>query len=177
MEEERVNIRKRIKGPATNIQTQIVNICSEYRDELTQLEKDNKKLKADNDNLTELYKRSQKSSELLRKEYRKRLRLKKNQYRQAREAYRQSRKRYQRKIAFTGEICYRCSHGLDCYSSLCIYCQKYVCRCCNDWCSGNGCYKHMCKTCFEDNGTHCPEHNPNISEEEKKTLLEYYTNN
>ena len=157
--EERLNTRKRIRSDAHNLAEYVVKTTIEYKEELEQLEKDNKYLTRKNKYMkTDIYKKNE-IIEILEEE----LERKAN--------------RINSLIASIGEskICYICAHSL-CDPNLCVYCQKWVCECCRGWCSHNdderSCIVQICSECSIENNK-CPEH----CDFKNIELMNYYKEN
>ena len=157
--EKRLNTRKRIRSDADNLAEYVVKTSIEYREELNQLEKDNKKLARKNKHLKTEVKKKNEIIEILEEE----LERKSNQVNHL--------------ISSIGstKTCYICSHSL-CDPNLCVYCQKWVCECCLGYCKhredGRSCITTICGDCSIENNK-CPKHSYNQDEE----LMEYYEQN
>lgn len=156
--EKRLETRKRIRSDAHNLAEYVVKSTFEYKEELNQLEKDNKHLTRKNKYLkTELENKNQ-VIEILEEE----LERKAN--------------RINELIYSIGEskLCYLCAHSL-CDPNLCVYCQKWVCECCRGWCSHNGdgrsCIVQICSECSVEYSK-CPEHS-----DENNELMKFYKEN
>ena len=156
--EERLNTRKRIRSDANNLVEYVVKTTIEYKEELEQLEKDNKKLTRKNKYMKTDIQKKNEVIEILEEE----LERKAN--------------RINTLIASIGEskICYICSHSL-CDPNLCVYCQKWVCECCRGWCAHNdenNCIVQICEECSIENDK-CPEH----CNDKNSELMKYYKEN
>jgi hypothetical protein len=121
IKENREDIRRKIKSKATDLCTYVVNTCVEYKEELIKLEKDNLKLTRKNMNLEKEIINLKEQNEVLYSE------LLTNQDRVT-----EIIKRFG-----VNNICYNCDHFLECGNFyLCIYCKKWICDCCIDFCRG-----------------------------------------
>lgn len=163
MNDKRLLIREKIRSEAKDLITKVVNTAIEYKTELLSLEADNKNLHIENTHLQNINKSLENKNNLLIDEIN------------------NLRNRLDNLINIMGtkNMCYNCHHNIDCGERyLCVYCQKYVCPCCNRWCKHeingilyveNGisieqkeCLVNICKSCFKNN-IYCPEHNANFS--------------
>lgn len=160
--DNRLNTRKRIRSDATNLAEYVVKTTIEYKQELLELERDNRKLERRNKYMKNTIKKNEETIGILNEEVEmKNIRL--NEL-----------------IRTLGEnkVCYTCSHSL-CDPSLCVYCQKWVCDCCRSWCDygidsdNKRCYVNICSSCSIDNNK-CPKHS---DDEEALKLHEYYDEN
>ena len=167
------NIRDKIKSPAKDLCTYVVNTCVEYKEELLKLEKENLKLKRKNKYLKNINKNLQEQNDILTEEFI------------------NSQNRITDLIEKFGvsNLCYNCDHFLDCRDIyLCVYCKKWVCSCCIFFCrqeigfEENGdtkyCNVSICEFCNKSH-LNCPSHYP--EDQLNKTLalelMEYYKNN
>ena len=170
-EEKREEIRREIKRDARNLCTYVVNTCVEYKEELLRLEEDirrletekrklekkNQKLKRDMRNNNDILTNLREENLLLYIEYE------------------NSQTRIRNMIERFGanNMCYNCDHFVDCGDTyLCVYCQKWVCKCCINPCvNDNSCSILICSSCQQ---THpkCPQHK---SDKYSEDLMEYYT--
>lgn len=157
-ENTRENIRHRIKSPATDLCTKVVNTCVEYKQELIELEAENLELKRKNKNLKAVNNNLKEQNDMLMGELmsvQDRLINVMNKFNPE-------------------NICYNCDHFLDCTLVYqCSYCQKKVCECCIQTCSSEFCRIHICSSCFK---THemCPQHYE-LPEEVREELMKIYT--
>lgn len=177
-EEERQDVRKRIKRDAHNLCELIVKTNEEYKEELFKLELDNIQLKTNNKLIQSKCDNLKQQNELLQEEIKRKdissIILEKTI----------SKLLYKVAHKYT---CGSCLHEIGCeYSAdLCGYCQKWICQCCRLWCKfshySDGktkkCYNSICKTCVELFGNNCPKHNENIDKEKRDKLDKYHKEN
>ena len=170
MEEKRKEIRERIKSPAKDLCTYVVNTCVEYKEELLKLEKDNLNLERENKNLNNKIETLVEQNSLLMEE------LMENQ-----ERINKMIKRFNPE-----NVCYNCDHFLHCRESfLCIYCKKWVCICCINYCKEIigfnkynervDCSISICESCYKTREK-CPNHT-NLNKELSIELHEYFNKN
>jgi hypothetical protein len=161
-ESEREDIRKKIKGEAINLCTQVVNTSIEYKEELLRLEKDNSRIRRENNYFKKIKTNLENQNKTLVKELK------------------EKDKKIEKLIKRIGpnKICFNCTHSLDCGNlALCIYCKNWLCECCVSCCEeikdGKFCPIFICSFCVRDFDK-CPKHTPNtfIDKEELVTFYE-----
>ena len=165
-----MNIRDKIKSPATDLCSYVVNTCIEFKEELLKLEKENLELVRKNEHLKIV------NSNLV------------EQNRMLLEELEISQNRICEMIKRFGinNVCYNCDHFLDCGDNyLCIYCKKWVCNCCTEFCRQKlGTDRHgddiccsitLCDSCANTHNR-CPSHS-DLNEELVKELTSYYKEN
>ena len=172
--DQREEIRKEIKRDARNLCTYVVNTCVEYKEELLQMEVDVQNLKADNKNLEGVNREINRNLSDLKRiitNLREENLLLYTEYENSQSRIRNIIERFG-----SGNMCYNCDHFVDCGDIyLCVYCQKWVCKCCVNSCTEeNSCPILICSSCQQ---THpkCPSHTPGITKMEE--LITYYINN
>ena len=167
---KRKDIREKMKSPAKDLCTHVVNTCVEYKKELLNLEKDNINLERKNKNLINKIQSLEEQNSLLLEELM-----------ESQERIRKIIKRFD-----SNNMCYNCDHFLHCGESfLCIYCKKWVCICCINYCKQSlgfnekkeriDCCISICESC---NKTHdkCPNHT-NLNNELCIELHEFFNEN
>ena len=156
----RLEIRKKMIIAPKDLAVRIVQNVTEFKEELTCLEKDNRELERKNahlETIIEKLKVANKSmlEELKNKEAKLEGLLK----------------------TLEDDICYDCSHILNCgKANLCIYCDHWVCHCCIKWCPVDDCIIQICDSCRKYH-FFCPSHNPNFPREELDIINKKYNEN
>lgn len=157
-EDKRRNIRLKIKSEAKNLCSQVVNTSIEYKEELLQLEKDNNKLRKENEYLSTIKINLETQKEMLSEEIKEKNKRIKNLI----------------KCIAPEQICFNCQHSLNCEFHLCVYCQNRVCGCCIYFCeANNNCSVIICSLCDKD-FDNCPKHTDIFTEEKKQELISFY---
>lgn len=156
---EREDIRKKIRADARNLCEYVVNTCCEYKSEIINLEKDNRKLEKKNKYLKTLNSNLTEQNEILLEELE------------------NAQKRVNKLIEKLGKnnLCHNCDHFLDCnLASLCVYCQKWVCICCSKDCNNLDCRILLCSNCSSSHPL-CPKHDSSVPG--AASLLDFYRAN